>query len=62
MMARWWKQTERVHVKLVDQRSDEKREKSAHLISGVGHVGFGTFIRAGCVIKLHVEQIEDEAI
>ncbi len=34
----------------------------AHLISGVGHVEFGTFLRAVRVSQLHVEQVEDETI
>lgn len=36
--------------------------KNAHLISGVGHVGFSTFLRAVSVSQLHVEQVEDKAI
>lgn len=34
----------------------------AHLISGVGHVEFGTFLRAIRVSQLHVEQVEDETV
>lgn len=33
-----------------------------YLISGVGHVRFGTFLRAVRVGKLHVEQVEDKTI
>lgn len=33
-----------------------------HLISGVGHVGFGTFLRAVWVGQLHVEQVEDKTV
>lgn len=35
---------------------------AAHLVSGVGHVGFGTFVRAVRVRQLNVEQVEDEAV
>lgn len=35
---------------------------NTHLISGVDHVGFGTFIRAVRVGELHVEQVEDETV
>lgn len=34
----------------------------AHLISRVGHVGFGTFPRAVRVGQLHVEQVEDKTV
>lgn len=36
--------------------------KNAHLISGVGHVEFGTFLRAFRVSQLHVEQVEDKTV
>lgn len=35
---------------------------NTHLISGVDHVEFGTFVRAVRVGQLHVEQVEDETI
>lgn len=34
----------------------------AHLIGGVDHVGFGTFLVAVCVCQLHMEQVEDKTI
>lgn len=37
-------------------------EKRTHLVSGVGHVGFGTFVGAVRVGQLHVEQVEHEAV
>lgn len=33
-----------------------------YLVSGVSHVGFGTFLRAVCVSQLHVEQVEDKTV
>ena len=35
---------------------------SAHLIGGVGHVGFATFVGGVRVSQLHMEQVEDEAV
>lgn len=33
-----------------------------HLIRGVGHVGFGTFLRAIRVGQLHMEQVEYKTV
>lgn len=33
-----------------------------YLVGGVGHVGFGTFLRTVCVRQLYVKQVEDKTV